>query len=194
MEREQWAELSKALRDLDRSFTDNTYHTHSTVLIVRVYLWAVLHDRPTSWACAPRHWDPATRPRHLPSQSTMSRRLRTDAVKQLLERMSRRLAGRRGDRLSEAKGVRGEGGVAMTDRNVCPTAECAFGLLHCASRSANPHPGPPETLPGREREVRHLASRQLGFPPFALPPWPLVLRGGVIVWGLRLGLHWNKRA
>lgn len=94
MEREQWAELMKALRDLSRSFTDTAYHTHSTILVVRVYLWAVLHDRPTSWACDPRNWDHATRPPKLPSQPTMSRRLRTDAVQQLLRRMGRRLNGK----------------------------------------------------------------------------------------------------
>lgn len=94
MEREHWAELMKALRDLSRSFTDNAYHTHSTILVVRVYLWAVLHDRPTSWACDPRHWDRATRPASLPSQSTLSRRLRTAAAGELLGRMGRRLNGK----------------------------------------------------------------------------------------------------
>lgn len=94
MEREHWAELMKALRELSRSLTDNAYHTHSTVLVVRVYLWAVLHDRPTSWACDRRRWDHATRPTKLPSQSTMSRRLRTPAVQELLGRLGRRMNGR----------------------------------------------------------------------------------------------------
>lgn len=109
MEREQWAELMKALRDLARSFTDNAYHTHSTVLIVRVYLWAVLHDRPTSWACDPRNWDHATRPKTLPSQSTMSRRLRGQAVQDLLGRMGRRLNGRtRPDAASSSRIIDGK--------------------------------------------------------------------------------------
>lgn len=55
--------------------------------IVCSYLWAALHDRPTSWACTPAHWPPALLGgRALPSPATMSRRLRTLGVLQLLER------------------------------------------------------------------------------------------------------------
>jgi len=52
MERELWAWLMVGLRDVKRSFRDSAYHTTATV--IRVYLWAVLHDRPTAWACDPR--------------------------------------------------------------------------------------------------------------------------------------------
>src|SRR5262249_55576589 len=39
-------------------------------------LWAALHDRPVSWACDPRHWDTTDlRPRIIPSERTMSRRV-----------------------------------------------------------------------------------------------------------------------
>ena len=93
MERELWAILMRAVRDVSRSQHDTAYHTHRTALIVRVYLWATLHDRPVYWACDPRQWDRATRPTTLPSQSTMSRRLRSDAVQQFLDRLGRRLAG-----------------------------------------------------------------------------------------------------
>lgn len=93
MERELWAWLMKALRDVGRSRRDTAYHTHATRLIVRTYLWATLHDRPVVWACDRRHWDRRTRPARLPSQSTMSRRLRTDAVREFLEALGRRLSG-----------------------------------------------------------------------------------------------------
>lgn len=53
--------------------------------IVMVYLWAVLHERPTSWACDPRNWPDELRPNPLPSQSTMSRRLRTTEVQCLIQ-------------------------------------------------------------------------------------------------------------
>ncbi len=94
MERELWALLMRALRDVSRGQHDTAYHRHATALIVRVYLWSVLHDRPIVWACDRRHWTPPTRPQTLPSQSTMSRRLRTEAVQQFLQRLGRRLAGR----------------------------------------------------------------------------------------------------
>lgn len=55
-----------------------------------VYLWAVLHDRPTSWACEARNWPTDLWPGKLPSQATMSRRLPTTEVQLLLARMERR--------------------------------------------------------------------------------------------------------
>lgn len=80
MEHEAWSILRVALRDASRSRSDSNHHTYCTALIVRVYLWAALHDRPVSWACRPSAWDDRTRPKALPNQSTMSRRLRTDAL------------------------------------------------------------------------------------------------------------------
>jgi hypothetical protein len=53
--------------------------------IVLVYVWSVLHDRPVCWACDKRNW-PKERIGELPSDSTMSLRLRTLSVQQLLER------------------------------------------------------------------------------------------------------------
>ena len=93
MERELWAWLMIAVRDVSRQRWDTAYHTHTTATIVRVYLWAVLHDRPVVWACEPRHWDRLTRPKKLPSQSTMSRRLRHPSVQSFLEAIGRRLVG-----------------------------------------------------------------------------------------------------
>lgn len=93
MERELWAWLMIAVRDVDRRDWDTAYHTFSTAMIVRIYLWAVLHDRPVVWACDPRHWDHATRPRELPSQSTMSRRLRKAQIEAFLDALGRRLTG-----------------------------------------------------------------------------------------------------
>lgn len=56
-------------------------------IIVLVYLWSVLHERPVCWACVPKNW-PVEPPWQLPSDSTMSRRLETIGVKQLLERVT----------------------------------------------------------------------------------------------------------
>ncbi len=44
--------------------------------ILRVILWAVLHDRPIVWACQPEHWWEGTCPETLPDPSTISRRWR----------------------------------------------------------------------------------------------------------------------
>ena len=82
MERELWKLIVAALKRLPRTRPRNAVYTDSEVLAV--LLWAVLHDRPISWACARRHWPPQAWRRRLPDQSTMSRRMRTDATRDQL--------------------------------------------------------------------------------------------------------------
>lgn len=57
--------------------------------IVRVWYWAVIHDRPVSWACLRESWFGYRQ--SLPSDSTMSRRLRSPRVLKLLEAIERRV-------------------------------------------------------------------------------------------------------
>jgi len=62
-------------------------------VIMRVYFWAVLHDRAVSWACRDDSRPPDLLPgASLPGQSTMSRRLRTLGVLQAMERLHAKLA------------------------------------------------------------------------------------------------------
>ncbi len=88
MERELWKQLYILVMRLDKGWS-NAIYRDSDVLVV--YLWAVVHDRPTSWACNLRNWDDQL-PR-LPSQPTMSRRLRRPGVQQLLSAVEAELAG-----------------------------------------------------------------------------------------------------
>lgn len=55
--------------------------------ILRTYFWAVLHDRPVYWACKKKNWPIYYRRYRLPTASTMSRRLRTRVIQQLLRQM-----------------------------------------------------------------------------------------------------------
>ncbi len=48
--------------------------------ILRVSLWAILHDRPMSWACRAEHWPEKLRPGRLPDDSTISRRWQRQAL------------------------------------------------------------------------------------------------------------------
>jgi IS5 family transposase len=75
MERE-WAELSATISRVDARWQDAPRLTYRTAAVVRVHLWSVIHDRPTCWACAAGNWDWRARPKALPDQSTMSRRMR----------------------------------------------------------------------------------------------------------------------
>jgi hypothetical protein len=54
-------------------------------IIVMVYLWSVLWDRPVSWACNRDNWF-GNNSFELPSDSAMSDRLRSQSVLQLIER------------------------------------------------------------------------------------------------------------
>ncbi len=86
MERELWSVLYRLTR---RLCSDRSGHVYSVSWIVGVYLWAVIHDRPVSWACRPENW-PSSWQVRLPSQSTASRRLRTAAAVELIERLRKR--------------------------------------------------------------------------------------------------------
>ena len=88
MERERWVGLYQLACEWSRAWAFG--HRYSAACIVGVYLWAVIHDRPTSWACQAINWPEDLRFSCLPSQSTMSRRLRSKAVQELLKLMEKR--------------------------------------------------------------------------------------------------------
>lgn len=94
MELELWAETSTAISAVAVDWARHPGDQHSTALIVRVYHWACLHDRPVSWACKPKNWAPSVRPAALPDQSTMSRRTRREDFWPFLERVGQRMAGK----------------------------------------------------------------------------------------------------
>lgn len=83
MERELWPIITAALSKVARP-QSSAHVLHSTMRIACVYLWAVLHDRPVSWACHRCNWRGGQIRNHLPSQSTMSRRLREPQTRQML--------------------------------------------------------------------------------------------------------------
>jgi hypothetical protein len=61
------------------SFTDRD--------VLSVWVWAVLHDRPISWAVKRSNWPWHDRTRSIPSGATMSRRLRSASVQELYKRV-----------------------------------------------------------------------------------------------------------
>lgn len=81
MERELWRVLYLLAKELDRPWGEWRY---STAEVLGAYLWGVVHDRPTSWAADPKQWPEDLRPAWLPSQSTLSRRLRRPKTVELL--------------------------------------------------------------------------------------------------------------
>jgi hypothetical protein len=87
VERELWERLCLVVSQQDTGWTNGFYRAGE---VVAVYLWAVVHDRPTSWACDERNWHGLT-PAAFPPQCTMSRRLRSRGVIELLKRVEEAL-------------------------------------------------------------------------------------------------------
>jgi hypothetical protein len=90
MEHQLLKEIVALLATLDKPRTP-TRLDFSDEDIVKVYYWSVICDRPTSWACCRRNWPAHRRKRPLPSQPTMSRRLRSPSVVALLDALERRV-------------------------------------------------------------------------------------------------------
>ncbi len=95
MEHSLFREIKREIRRAGRRRHDGRQaYTDGTIL--EVYFWAVINDRPTSWATNPHHWPKGLRRGPLPSQSCMSRRLRRRSVTGMLDRIERWLRARRG--------------------------------------------------------------------------------------------------
>jgi hypothetical protein len=90
MEHQLFLSILAVLNTLDQR--SSPFWEFSDHDIVTVFYWAVLHDRPVSWAVQARNWPLHRRSRPLPSNTTMSRRLRTRSVQALLSALERRVA------------------------------------------------------------------------------------------------------
>lgn len=85
MEHQLWLSFEQRLRGLSTPFRPHCRYQDRD--IVRVFYWAVLHDRPTAWACRSEHWPLHARRQRLPSPSVLCRRLRSPSVLELLRRL-----------------------------------------------------------------------------------------------------------
>lgn len=88
MERELWEALCALMLKVYKLRGSATYGDD---VIVSVYWWSVVHERPVSWSCCPENWPPDLQWRPLPSQPTMSRRLRTPSVELLVHELEQLL-------------------------------------------------------------------------------------------------------
>jgi hypothetical protein len=93
MEHELWPLLYHHRQEAAKGFSPKYVHFQPWVLVA-VFLWAALHDRPVAWACHPRHWSTTRlRPPCLPSPATLSRRIDGTAVGLFWRRLEERLRG-----------------------------------------------------------------------------------------------------
>lgn len=86
MEEKRWKEVCEIIRRLaPRKSSRETFGDGD---IAAVYYWSVIHDRPQGWATILGNWPIHLRRRRvLPSQATLSRRIRTPRLLELLARI-----------------------------------------------------------------------------------------------------------
>src|SRR5690349_6691847 len=87
MERNVYALICSTLASMRAAGVRPPKCTYTDGDIVRVHLWAVVHDRPTKWACRRESWPWHDRKRPLPDDSTMSRRMHAESVQRLVLRV-----------------------------------------------------------------------------------------------------------
>lgn len=86
MEEQRWKEVRVIIRRFARRKTSR--ESFGDADIVEVFYWAVIHDRPQGWATQTENWPiHLRRGRLFPSQGTLSRRLRSKRVIELLEKV-----------------------------------------------------------------------------------------------------------
>lgn len=93
MECELWNRLYELIRETAKTCRRTGVH-FSDAVILTVFLWAALHDRPVKWACQMKNWHGTRqRPVQLPSETTMSRRLATPSVSVFQGALEQRIRG-----------------------------------------------------------------------------------------------------
>jgi len=91
VDRELWIAVLKVTRSLRCSEARLRRPLYNDRLVLRLSLWAVLHDRPLCWACRRSSYGRLFRPRHLPSVSQFCRRVAEDQFVELLQLVHQRL-------------------------------------------------------------------------------------------------------
>jgi hypothetical protein len=96
MDRETWMVVVQAIKAAARQ-VNKIHHAprlqFGDWLIVAMFLWAVSHDRPQSWACDRKHYSTVFRPRKLPSVSQFNRRMNESRTRLILRRVHEMLGG-----------------------------------------------------------------------------------------------------
>jgi hypothetical protein len=125
MDRELWKHLLWAVRSADRAVVRTGRRPRfSDQQIVKMYLWAVWHDRPLCWACDRGHYSTLYRPRQLPSISQFCRRVKAERVRQMLSAVHEYLTRR--DTLAKVGFFDGKP-LPVSDYSRDPDARDGFG-------------------------------------------------------------------
>ena len=91
MDRALWMTVIKSTRSLRGVPPRTRRPDYDDRLVLRLYLWSVLHDRPLCWACRRTSYGRLFRPRRLPSISQFCRRVAEKRFLKLLHLVHGRL-------------------------------------------------------------------------------------------------------
>ena len=93
MDKKVWSIITNMVVSVNRSHKRSGRRPkYSDILIIRMYLWAVWHDRPMCWACLRHNYNNVFRPRNLPSISQFSRRLKKECIEKMIQLVNERLS------------------------------------------------------------------------------------------------------
>jgi len=88
MDHDQWRLIMSHIRRIAASLPrPSKRFDYSDAQIVAMFIWSVAHDRPMIWACDRRHYNRVFRPRQLPSVSQFHRRVKSERVRLILQRL-----------------------------------------------------------------------------------------------------------
>ena len=121
MERELWLSLYGFVNGLPVRGKGWLY---TTTDIVMVYFWAAVHDRPMCWATDKQNWPEDLCPRHLPSQSQLSRRMRGNDVVELMTEIENKFVAVCG---ADQRVIRIIDGKPLEISNVSKDADAGYG-------------------------------------------------------------------
>ena len=89
-----WKVIYQTIVRMNRTLSnDRRKCQYSDTLVVAMYIWSVMHDRPRCWAAERSSYYGPFRPRRLPSRSQFERRLAAPRGQALLEATGKELAG-----------------------------------------------------------------------------------------------------
>lgn len=96
MDRSTWSVLRPLIRQAVQAIGPSPRVRFSDELILSMYIWAVAHDRPLSWASQRQNYGFFFRPRVLPSNSQFCRRVASPRLQSFLQHLHHATAGREG--------------------------------------------------------------------------------------------------
>jgi hypothetical protein len=129
MEGELWKGVYRVVTEVGKQGRSRCVQ-FSDAHVVLVFLWSVLNQRPTSWACDPQNWPAPQRQVPRPSPSTMSRRLRRPAVQAFLDEVERRC-----QQVFPASGLRCLDGKPLPIGGASADPDAGYGVAASGTRA-----------------------------------------------------------